>query len=396
MGIFSQNYRPGFNNYTVEAAEGYGGPGADSKIMLECYQNDMALFEGLIASDFHAAYAAINGSVTESTVITEGAIGDFFKKIKEMFLKLIEKIKGLVKSFMIKFVAVFIRDNKQLVRKYHKQVMANLNDRTKKMDEMTFKAHEYVIREDGSMADFNKLVAEFTKDDTLMEDAYKKRAQFKTSQQINDLRDNVEDYAVEKLNQMFDLSINSISELKSALLEDALGEVTEITGYTDSLNRDIETALTNGSKTINALKRGQSKTESMCKKNIKFAEDEQKKADKLKEGETLYGYDASTASAYTSYFYKLATIDQTWMTAFIGVELEYVKVALKEARSVYIKAAARRAVKEDAVLFDMIDEASNYEVDTMFESEDYKDVPEEEIENDINQVVDDIADERCR
>lgn len=394
MGIFSQNYRPGFNNYTVEAAEGYGGPGADSKIMLECYQNDMALFEGLISNDFRAAYATINGSVTESTVITEGAIGDFFKKIKEMFLRLIEKIKGLVKSFMTKFVAVFIKDNKELVRKYHKQVMGNLNDKTKKMEDMTFKMHKNVYELEG-VPNISELTGRVP---SMFEEIKKDYAEVTgTVEEINKAKDEMEDQLIDELNKGFDeSSIDSLTQLKQALIKEMIGDVEEFEGYSSSFNTKIETLLTNASTTLRNAKKAQDDAERKCKKNITLAEAEQKKADKLKDGETLNGLDASTASAYTGLLYKAATLDQQTVSALMGATLEALKIGLKDCRAVYIKAAARRAVKEDAVLFDMIDEASNYEVDTMFESEDYKDVPEEEVESDINQVVDDIADERCR
>lgn len=390
MGIFSQNYRPGFNNYTVEAAEGYGGPGADSKIMLECYQNDMALFEGLISSDFHAAYAAINGSVTESTVITEGAIGDFFKKIKEMFLKLIEKIKGLVKSFMTKFVAVFIKDNKELVKKYHKQVMANLNDKTKKMNEMTFKMHKNVYESDYiniiTIKDFDLLYDKTMKETRGITDA----------QKFNDMKDTLEEETINDLNKILDENITSLSELRASAIKSSLGEEEEFEGYTSKLNTFIEKTLSESSTTLKSAKSAQDEAERKCKKVVNSAESEQKKASNLKNGELLYMYDSTQASAYTALMYKAATLDQQVVTSLMGAQLEALKVALKDCRAVYIKAAARRAVREDALLFDMIDEASNYEVDTMFESEDYKDVPEEEVESDINQVVDDIADERCR
>ena len=390
MGIFSTNSRPSLAEYEVLAAEGYGGPGAGYKVMVECYQNDMALFNGLIQHDFNEAYAGINESYE---VVTEGAVGDFFKKLKEFFLKLIEKIKGIIKSFMTKFIAVFIRDNKELVKKYHKQVVKNLNDN--KLKEMPFKAHKGFLGFDVAKANFV--------DTGIYEETFKEfYGANKTAEQMRDYKEKHFDNNEALLAK---LGVSEINEFEKEFVENAIGEVEEFEGYTDAMNTKIEGILTTGANVLKGLKDAQTKAEKVCKKNISLVDkahkefikiDQDKTYDwKTKSGDTeiTLTRTGETGSALTALLYQAALADQTYMTKFTNVVISTYKTVLKECRATYVKAASFRGVKEDA-LMGIIDEASNYEVDMVFESAGYVDVvDDEEIENTINQDVADIADE---
>ena len=398
MGIFSTNSRPGLANYTVEAAEGYGGPGAGYKIMVECHQNDMAMFNGLIQLDFNEAYAGIN----ESSIITEGAIGNFFKKLKEFFLKLIEKIKGLVKSFMTKFVAMFVRDNKDLVKKYHKQVVKNLNDN--KLKNMSFKAHENFLKGDFSVLANDKIPTSGVLTETYLEIykyvQYKDFAE-KCQKMKEDLFDN--DKALEEALGC------PLSDFKEEYMDLSLGSIDTFDEYTSSMNTIVEGLLTNGGKTIKTLQNIQKKAESTCRKNLSSIEKAQKEFDKLEKDkmaklsgtvdgnkfESNAAFSKEDGTALTGLLYQAALVDQTVITTLMTTTIDLCKIQLKEARSVYIKAASFRGVKEDA-LMDFIDEASNYEVDMIFESPCKSEASDEEIENTINQDVADIADEECK
>lgn len=391
MGIFSTNSRPSFAKYEVLAAEGYGGPGAGYKVMVECYQNDMALFNGLIQHDFNEAYAGINESYE---VVTEGAVGDFFKKLKEFFLKLIEKIKGIFKSFMTKFLAVFIRDNKELVKKYHKQVVKNLNDG--KLKEMPFKAHEgFLYIDDMDTKDIFS-------DTGIYEETFKKfSGPNKTAQ---DMRDYKEKYFDNDEALLAKLGVSEIGEFEEEFVENAIGEVKEFEGYTDSMNSKIEAILTNGAKVLKGLKDAQTKADKLCKRNISLVENAQKKFGEIDKDKT-YTWKTKTGdtdisltrtgevgSALTALLYQAALADQTFVTKLSNVTISTFKTILKECRATYVKAASFRGVKEDALMY-VIDEASNYEVDMVFESAGYVDVDDEEIENTINRDVANIADE---
>lgn len=125
MGLFSniENTSLG-TNYDVPADESYTYPNGFARIMSEAAQNDLNLFSALIARDFEEAAMIQEGyGGFSEEVITEG-VTDIFKKIKEMFLKLLAKIKGIFKSFMAKFDSVFMKDSKDYYEKYKKYVNA--------------------------------------------------------------------------------------------------------------------------------------------------------------------------------------------------------------------------------------------------------------------------------
>ncbi len=122
MGVFSSNrsHIAGVNANEITANENYiGGVGA-LQMTLEGYQNDQAFFEAVIGMDFQEATALHEG--VELEVFTEASASQFMEKVKEFVKKAWEKIKGLFQTFITKFNAVVIRDNKTFVDKYKRAV----------------------------------------------------------------------------------------------------------------------------------------------------------------------------------------------------------------------------------------------------------------------------------
>ena len=124
MGMFSQNRTMLSEDFEVQANESYVGAAGAYRAMTEGYQNSYAVFESCIGLDFMEA-AVVNeaADASEYEVVQEGFAGDFFNKIKEFLTKLIEKIKGIVKSFIAKVTGTFCRDGKKLVDKYKADVL---------------------------------------------------------------------------------------------------------------------------------------------------------------------------------------------------------------------------------------------------------------------------------
>lgn len=124
MGMFSQNRTMLSEDFEVQANESYVGAAGAYRAMTEGYQNSYAVFESCIGLDFMEA-AVVNeaGDISEFEIVQEGFAGDFFNKIKEFLTKLIEKIKGIVKSFIAKVTGTFCRDGKKLVDKYKADVL---------------------------------------------------------------------------------------------------------------------------------------------------------------------------------------------------------------------------------------------------------------------------------
>ena len=127
MGIYTSNRF--FDNgpvydYAAEipANEAYNATFGCAQIFADCQRNDMALFESAIFSDMNEVMSLREGV----EVVNENAFTDIIKKIVEMFKKLLAKIKGIFNAFLAKLAGAF-KNNKDLVKKYEKQILKYTN-----------------------------------------------------------------------------------------------------------------------------------------------------------------------------------------------------------------------------------------------------------------------------
>lgn len=120
MGIFTNNthYGVGGVDYgeQLPALEGYDAVGGCAMAMLEVQQNDLELFKGIIAEDCREAIA-----VNEGYEVVNESAKDILNKLKEIFMKLLQKIKGIFKAFIAKLTST-IGPGKQVYNKYVKQI----------------------------------------------------------------------------------------------------------------------------------------------------------------------------------------------------------------------------------------------------------------------------------
>lgn len=114
----------GASRITVEAAQGYDKEYSAMQTLVECNQNELTLFTGLIQTDFQEAAMIHEGaSVEEIHALQEGVIGNFFKKLKDMFMKLWAKIKAIFHGFIAKFDSMFMKSSKAFAKKYRQEVL---------------------------------------------------------------------------------------------------------------------------------------------------------------------------------------------------------------------------------------------------------------------------------
>ena len=121
MGIYTNSTRfsSGYAySDDIAANENYNAAFGCAQIMMDIQKNDMAMFEATICNDIQEVMAYNEGS----SYVNENAITDIIKKVIELFKKLIAKIKGIIKSFLTRIGSAFT-DNKQLVKKYGKQII---------------------------------------------------------------------------------------------------------------------------------------------------------------------------------------------------------------------------------------------------------------------------------
>ena len=124
MGIYTNTDRFNTNNdvydYASEIAanEAYTAAVGCAQILLDNQKNDRALFESVIYNDVAEVNAFYNEGVQ---VVNENAITNVFKKIIEMFKKLLAKIKGVFMSVITR-ISTALSDGDKLVKKYDKKI----------------------------------------------------------------------------------------------------------------------------------------------------------------------------------------------------------------------------------------------------------------------------------
>lgn len=135
-----------FNNNTTSLvdktpmAEGYDCSYGAALALVESARNDYAMFRAMLDVDARELQIQREsaGYVTEGeiTALAESAASNIWKKIKDFFIRLAEKIKAIMHSFMAKINKLWMND-KLLISKYEKEV------KNKNIDDLEVKWIEY-------------------------------------------------------------------------------------------------------------------------------------------------------------------------------------------------------------------------------------------------------------
>lgn len=113
---------------SIPMAEGYDGTVGVAQALIESARNDYAMFRAMLDADARELSLRKSGYVAESEILAlqEATSGSIWKKIAELFNKLIAKIKGIFANFLAKFRGLYMKD-KQLVKTYADQIMRKSN-----------------------------------------------------------------------------------------------------------------------------------------------------------------------------------------------------------------------------------------------------------------------------
>lgn len=113
---------------SIPMAEGYDGTVGVAQALIESARNDYAMFRAMLDADARELSLRKSGYVAESEILAlqEATGGSIWKKIAELFNKLIAKIKGIFANFLAKFRGLYMKD-KELVKKYADQIMRKSN-----------------------------------------------------------------------------------------------------------------------------------------------------------------------------------------------------------------------------------------------------------------------------
>lgn len=358
MGVYSSNRSQlgMYNSDEIIANENYMGVTGAYQMMIEGFQNDQAIFESVLATDFMEAAAIQEGAAIE--VVTEASLSGFIEKMKELVKKAWEKIKGLFQTFIAKINNVVIRDNKKFVDKYKKEVL------TKNLSKMKYKW----AAPKGHLNNLESLVgaAGASIDELLVE------ALSKDINKINEEADNGE--------LLEDLLGCEAKEFAKETHEQCFEDLEEVEGLDSSRLTYCMDVLISSSKTLKRVEKAKAeadkaysnmlkeieKAKNVAVKNVPSKDDKEITA-KVGDGYEVKGK-ATNVMARLNTMTKVINVGNTAMSKISAALIAETKFEIKQARRVFAQAAAfnAKAVKENALLVEAAGDAAEYEVESSF------------------------------
>ena len=325
MGLFNSNRGHLGLDYDcgeIVANENYTHEFGLGQMFVDSAKNDMAIFEALIADDFKEVMAVQEGV----EYVNEASVGAFIDKIKTFLKNAWEKIKGIIKSFLTKFVAMFIRDNADLVKKYEKEVA-----RKSKLSKMKYKWTE--AKKAGQLAIIGNIGS--------------------CEKYLNATEKDLEDNYLDKVLS----GIIGVSTTEADFAVDFWEKCFEDEDVVEGLDSSRLAVIVETLKTAKKVEKEMKDAQDKCDKYFRNA---------LKEIDSYEKEfkDDKGALAELNTVYKATNIVQKAVNMTLAQVIRSQKFWVAQCRRVFIQAAAfnEKAVKEDAILFEAIGECAEYDV----------------------------------
>lgn len=382
MGVYSiDRHSMSGLNYAedIAANESYTHECGIERLLFESELNDMAIFEAIIKNDMQTVVGLNEGTILESELdsLNEAAGGSFFKRIIEFFRKLIEKVKGIIKSFIAKITILCTRDNKKLVEKYKKDV-AKKNFAKFKYKYRMPKSNDI----DASAVFDTSLVQTFKSINDAKSENYKETIDGITDANTED------DSLLIKLLKETGPDISEVSEYEKEAMDYLFDDEDEYENF-GTYQNEVMQVLLNADKNLKALKKDEAnlvkrmndlvnyfnkisnKKDTAGGNSVTFknaenkakAEDDTTKSSynttnaRRNGGKFVSAEENNTAMVYrANACYSMALIAQKAMTTALAAKMNAAKFEIKEARAVWSKAVTfnPKAVKESAELENMV------------------------------------------
>lgn len=388
MGLFGRNATSLGGHYDVVANENYRGVDGALVALTEGYVNDQAIFEAVIGQDFAEAYAFSEGCELE--IVTESGLGGAFDKLKAFIKKIWEKIKGLLHSFIVKLNKVVITDNKKFVEKYKNDVLK------KNLSKMKYKWCE---PDDSKISGLASRISSSNIDTVLSGASNVFKMDEKQLQEIND---NIDDGTKEDevLTLLAGVTTDSSSFTKD-VHEECFESETEEEGLDSSRLTDIMSTLVGSKKEIENVKKAQDNIDKVFKSLLNSIDKAQKdimkkipkeadskadnysisythKDDNVTKNIEVKGNRIGSNTLNNqrlSVAHRMASLYNTCFTRTCSALMAETKFKIKQARTVFAKAAAYRATNEsmysDYVYLDAVAESAGFEIESAFEDYEY-------------------------
>lgn len=370
MGFYSSN-RTQLGMYSSEeiiANENYNGIEGAMEIVFENHLNDQRLFECLIKEDFKEAYMIREGY--EIQPLNEASKHDFIDKIKEFVKNVWAKIKGLFDVAIAKIASIIKRDNKEYVSKYKSKAIKNTH-----LDTMKYKWSEPTNKP--PIANDTSLIIKSIIDDIMTSKEL----------QLDELKTKLDDgtFVDSILSKITGLNTN-YKDLKSDMQNNYFEVELEVEGLSAKRLGDIINILETGSKQIDILKKGKKNADAVFSKLLSKLDSIKSKLNKenSESGNHSISLNSKTdeelnlsyktekekdlVMKQVNLMYNAISKASSAYARATGIFIDLCKFEIKQARRVFAKAVTYKALKEEALLVEAVADASDYEIDSAFES----------------------------
>lgn len=332
---------------SIPMAEGYDGAEGIALALVESARNDYAMFRAMLDADARELSLRKNGYVSESEImaLTEATGGSIFKKIADLFKKLVAKIKSIFSNFIARFRGLYMKD-KDLVKKYGSQIIrksniGNLEVKWRKVKgDPSFETLTTKYDIDSELAGFEKQVSAATWDS----DVDKRWNNMTGSDSASEYKEDLE----EKIWEDESPETYKISEL---------GGIRRIVNEFDGGQKAISKLESNIKKFTSRLdkkvKEYEKKSNEAAKEYLKVADNDPSKSTKEAESEKA------------SHEYDMAVVLNDAALIYANVQIDTVKIYYKQLKAAFMKAATANndKLEESAIYAQAVAEAAEQEVE---------------------------------
>ena len=327
MPIYSRNSIGSDIHITANENYSYADMG---RILVECTQNDMIVFNAAMRNDFKENAAIREGTMVSSELSTfrEFSVKEAWGNLKEKLKKLWEKIKGVFRAVYAKLTVWLVRNGKMFVA-MHRKTLAN------KAGLGNCEIPKYMKRTSFLDKDYADTLAKAAKDTI---EAYKNDDDARgTSEDENNK--SAETYANFELGKIISGATvsNFAEEFKKKAFEELTGKKFSELGVSVE---QMFTNITAKSDAIKKLKKAEREADKSIKTMISTLN---KKASAAEKKETGSGAGYKTASNVCSGYERALTI-------VTRAQIQAIKLGVQQDRMVIGKLVAYTPTKESAVL----------------------------------------------
>jgi hypothetical protein len=328
--IFSNN-STALGAGSIPMAEGYDCSFGPALALVEGARNDYAMFRAMLNVESRELQIRNEsaGYVTEGEIaaLAEAAGAGIWTKIKELFSKLVAKIKAIFHNFMAKLNSL-TKSNKEMVKKYEKEILRKTNIGNLEVKWRKVKNSPIEHISSGLTVDFKEIQDDAANWKEEADERFKFFAGSEPSEYENDM---MEDF--------FD-------DEETLQIKEINGNIRGICNYLSTFDKNKS----NVTKFVNTITSSLTKLVNEANKAA-----DQKAKDKASDDEI------KTAN----HVYDMAVAYQDWMLKMCSVTMNAIKIEYKQNKAAFMKAIAAndKKLEESAVLLNAIAEEAEQEVE---------------------------------